>query len=510
MSKNYLNISFAGDLEKRKDRFIYRCFEILPALISWGTIFLAVILSWLAPSVAAVLIIIFACYWLLKVLYLAFHQVASYRIMKKVLSIDWLEKVNKEDGWRDIYHLVILPAYREEADIIRSSVQSLLESAYPKDRLIVVLAIEERAGKSAIETAGKIQQEFSGKFFNFLVSLHPKDIPGEQAGKGANVAWAVKEVGKLIEKAGLFRENIIASIFDIDTKPHRQYFAVLAWHYLNAEDPLRASYQPIPVYNNNIWQSPAFSRVIATSGTFWQMMQQERPEQLVTYSSHSMPFKVLQEIGYPDNMVSDDSRIFWKSYLAYDGKYKVIPLYCTVSMDAVLAGSVFKTAVNQYKQQRRWAWGCENIPFLFYGFWKNKKISLGKKLLHSLVILDGFWSWAVAALLIFLMGWLPLMVGGQDFQATLLSYNLPRTTSFIMTIAMIGMIVSAILSLLLLPSRPPGCRRWKNVSMFFQWLLLPITLIVFGALPALESQTRLAIKKPLGFWVTEKKRGDKK
>jgi hypothetical protein len=40
--------------------------------------------------------------------------------------------------------------------------------------------------------------------------------------------------------------------------------------------------------------------------------------------------------------------------------------------------------------------------------------------------------------------------------------------------------------------------------MFLQWLLLPVTLIVFGAFPALESQTRMIINKPLGFWVTEK------
>lgn len=524
MKNDYLTLSSAKDLKNPKDWFIYRCFEILPAFLSWGTLFLAFILSWLAPVTVAIFIIVFNCFWLFKIFYLSFHQSASYRIMKKNLSIDWLEKIKNrassgnegEEGdkvpfalkkWQDIYHLIILPMYREGADVVRPSFLALTEADYPKDKMIVVLAVEERGGKEAEETAEMIQREFGKNFFQFLITRHPKNIPGEVAGKGSNVSWAIKKARELaVDKLSLPCENIIVSNFDIDTRPYPQYFAVLTWHYLTLENPLRCSFQPIPIYNNNVWQAPAFSRVIATSGTFWQMMQQERPEQLVTYSSHSMPLKALIEIGYPQNIVSDDSRIFWKSYLAYGGDYKVVPLYYPVSMDAVLAKNLLKTAVNQYKQQRRWAWGCENIPYVLYGFLKNKKIPLKEKIHHTLVLLDGFWSWSVAALLIFFLGWLPSMVGGENFQISLLSYNLPRTTSVIMTIAMIGMVVSAALSMLLLPPRPKNLGKWKNFSMIFQWLLLPFTLIIFGAFPALETQARLALSKYLGFWVTEKVR----
>ena len=73
-----------------------------------------------------------------------------------------------------------------------------------------------------------------------------------------------------------------------------------------------------------------------------------------------------------------------------------------------------------------------------------------------------------------------------------------------MTLAMIGMVVSAIISLLLLPPRPADCSRWKSLSMVFQWLLLPLTLIIFGTFPALDAQARLILGKPLSFWVTEK------
>jgi len=175
-------------------------------------------------------------------------------------------------------------------------------------------------------------------------------------------------------------------------------------------------------------------------------------------------------------------------------------------MDAVMAKNLGRTIVNQYKQQRRWAWGVENAPYLFYGFLKNKKISLSKKLFHTFNILDGFWSWSTSSLLIFFLGWLPLILGGGEFNISLLSYNLPRLTSNLMTIAMIGMIIGATLSMLLLPPRPSRYSKLKNLSMVLQWVLLPLTLIGFGAFPALDAQTRLMFKKYLGFWPTEKTR----
>src|SRR4030042_6462138 len=514
MSIDYLNLSRAKDLKNSKERIFYRFLEVLPGFLSFGTLGVVFLFSWLMPVVMAVFIIIFDLYWLLRIVFLSFHQISSFLQMKKNLKTNWLGKLsqltinNKQlaiKNWQDVYHLIILPMYKEDIEIVRTTLQSLVDSECPKENFIVVLATEERAGEGVQEAVKKLGKEFSEIFFKFLITCHPKDIPGEIAGKGSNVAWAQKKFKEeILNKLSIPSENIIVSNFDIDTKPYPQYFSCLTYHYLTAKNPLKSSYQPIPVYNNNIWEAPAFSRVIATSGTFWQMMQQERPEQLVSYSSHSIPFKVLADVGYPLNMTSDDSRIFWKAYLFYNGDYKVVPLYYPFSMDAVLAENFSKTVVNQYKQQRRWAWGCENIPYIFFNFLQNKKIPLIEKIRHSFVILDGFWSWAVATLIIFLLGWLPLMIGGEHFKTSLLSYNLPRLTSLIMTAAMVGIVISAITSLLLLPPRPKGLSRWKNISMFFQWLLMPVTLIVFGAFPALESQTRLALKKYLGFWVTEK------
>jgi len=503
--QSYINIARAQDLENPKERVLYRLLEILPGFLSWATLILALLLSWKLPVGAAIFIILFDFYWLLKVIYLSFHQVASFFQMRKNLKINWLEKIKNIEGWERIYHLIILPTYKEERKIIESSIEALVNSDYPKEKMMVVLAVEERAGSEIQKMAKEIEKKFSKSFYKFLVSLHPKNLPNEIPGKGSNESWAIKVASeKIIKPSNIKKEDIIVSSFDIDTRPYPRYFSCLTFRYLTAENPQRSSFQPIPVYNNNIWLAPAFSRLVATSNTFWQMMQQERTELLVTYSSHSLPFKVLEEVDYPKNVVSDDSRIFWKAYLFYDGNYKVIPLHYPVSMDAVLAKNLYRTIINQYKQQRRWAWGCNDMPFLIFGFLKNNKINLAKKFQHLSNIFDGFWSWATTALLIFFLGWLPLILGGESFGGTLLSYSLPRLTRSLMTLAMTGMVVSAVLSFLMLPPKPKNFGIIKNVVFIFQWLLLPLTLIVFGAIPALDSQTRLILGKYLDFWPTEK------
>jgi hypothetical protein len=338
------------------------------------------------------------------------------------------------------------------------------------------------------------------------VTIHPADIVGELAGKGANATWAARQAKKeIIDALAMPYEKIIVSNLDIDTRIFPEYFGRLTYAFLTCSNPYRSSFQPIPVYNNNIWNAPAFSRVVATSGTFWHMMQQERPERLATFSSHAMSWQALVELDFWNTKnVSEDSRIFWKSLLFYDGDYRVEPLFYPVSMDANLAPDFLDTAANVYRQQRRWGWGSENIPYVIFGFLKNKKIGLWTKIRWTFNHLEGFWSWATNAVIIFMLGWLPLFLGGPQFNLTVLSYNLPQVTRLIMTLTMVGLVSSAIISTLLLPPRPARYGAGRHLAMVLQWILLPVTILIFGALPGLEAQTRLMLGRYMGFWVTPK------
>ncbi|HVN26135.1 MAG TPA: glycosyltransferase family 2 protein [Candidatus Paceibacterota bacterium] len=494
-----------------------RFFEMLPGILAWSTIVLMVLFSWLLPVWVSVFIILFDVYWLLKTAYLSLHLRATYQAMKANMKVDWqaeLDKLASAGGvrmpWRDVWHLVILPMYDEPYEVVKESFESLLAVRYPTDRMIVVLALEERAGAGARETGERIGREFGPRFGRFMTTVHPAGAAGEIPGKGSNEAWAGREAqAKIVDPMRIGHGRVLVSVFDVDTQVFPDYFGRLTYLFLTVRDPLRAIYQPIPFFTNNVYEAPALARVVAFSTTFWQMMQQSRPERLTSFSSQSIPLSTLIDVGFWDcDIVSEDSRIFWQGYLRYHGDFRVEPMLYPVSMDANVAPTFWGTMRNIYKQQRRWGWGAENIPYMLDGFRRDPEIPAAKKRYWAFNGIEGFHSWATNSLMIFALGWLPLFLGGRHFGSTLLAYYLPHVTRWIITLSMLGIVSSAILSILLLPPKPRDFGPYRYLIYLLQWAFMPVTLIVFGAFPGLEAQTRLMLggKYRLGFWVTPKGR----
>ncbi|HEX9608810.1 MAG TPA: glycosyltransferase family 2 protein [Candidatus Paceibacterota bacterium] len=504
MAEVGLHIGRAADLSGRA-HVLYRALEILPATLSWGTLLSVVLLSVYAPAWAAYLIIAFSLYWLLKTVYLSIHLRHNWKRLLHNMELDWGERLSHLKH-EHLWHLVILPFYKESLETVECSLAALEKTTGNKKRIMVVLAAEERAGEEAKKIADTLVGRYKSTFGHMLVTVHPSGVPGEMPGKGSNISYAAVEARRLLlDRLGIPYGDIIVSAFDVDTVVYPKYFQCITWHFLTVEDPYRASFQPVPLYNNNIWEAPALARVVAVSSSFWQMIQQERPEKLATFSSHAVSFLALHRAGYwQRNMVSEDSRIFWNLFFANGGNYQVIPIAYPISMDANFTSSFWQTMINIYRQHRRWTWGVENVPYIIYQSLRNQTIPLRKRLRAIAVQVEGFWSLATHPLILLLLGWLPIVLGNRAFHVTVLSYNLPIAARTILTVAMVGLIISAAISLTLLPPRPGHYGKPRVIAQVLQWLLVPITMVVFSAIPGLESQTRLALGRYLGFWVTPK------
>ncbi|MDO8469440.1 MAG: glycosyltransferase family 2 protein [bacterium] len=488
-----------------------RVLECIPAATAWLTLVFLVVASWQLPSVVVVFIVLYDLYWLFKVLYLFSHLVVSFHALRRNMRTDWVARLRaeQEGRWETVRHLVIFPFYRESREVIRASLRALVAANYPRERLLVVLAGEERGGTEDMAVAVAIQAEFGNEFGGFLTTVHPGEIPGELPGKGSNETWAARTaVRELIDARGIPHDTVLVSVFDMDTRVAPEYFGILTFRFLTAAHPLRSSYQPTPIFSNNFHTVPVFARLIGLSATFWQLMQQGRPEQLVTFSSHSMPLPALVAVGYWDStIVSEDSRIFFQCLLRYRGDWRSVPLIYPVYMDAVAGRSFLGAMRNLYKQQRRWAWGVENFPYLIEALSRTPGIPVRVRWFWLWRTFDGFYSWATSSFIIFLFGVLPNVLGGDLFRTTVISYNLPRITGWLVNLSSVGIITSAFLSLFIIPAYREKGRHWTwSLWALLQWVLMPLTFIVFGSIPALEAQTRLALggRFRLGFWKTPK------
>ena len=178
--------------------------------------------------------------------------------------------------------------------------------------MTVVLCWEERGGDETRQVVEAVERKYKNKFLEFISVMHPAGLTGEIPGKGSNTVYSAKVIKEsLVDRLEIPHDKVIVSNFDIDTVIYPEYFGILTHTFLTTPNPLKASYQPIPLYVNNIWEASSFARVVAFSATVWHTIKQERPESATTFSSHSMSWQALEDVGFwQKNMVSEDSRIF--------------------------------------------------------------------------------------------------------------------------------------------------------------------------------------------------------
>ncbi len=491
-------------------RWQKRAIEILPGALVWTTLILSLVLSIFQPLWVVYFIIVFDLYWLLRVIYFIPFLLGSWWQYRRALRRDWQTESERLPGYDRVRHLIFLPTYKEEPNVIRETLESLLACREPAERMLVVLAGEARDAERFATIQKDVLPAFAGKFGALMTTVHPVGLPDEIPGKGSNLHWSGHEAVPKILAMGFAPENVIVSSFDVDTIVHPHYFSCLTWHYLTVDEPTRSSYQPVALYNNNLWESPAAVRIAMFGTTFWLMTELARPEGMMTFSSHSMSLRMLIDVGYwQKDIVSEDSRIFLQGLVQYAGRYRVTPIHLPVSMDTVMTGNYGQALVALYKQLRRWAWGIENFPYMVEAFAKQKDMPLWIKITWLFKQLEGMYTWATAPFLIFILGYLPFWFASEDLRSFAIFQNTPFTLQWLMRLAMIGLFVSATLALTMLPPRPSHYSRpYAYAMMLAQWALLPVTFLLFGAIPAIDAQTRLMLGKYLGFNVSPKRAQD--
>ncbi len=525
MKTTDIEIPYQGQRSRR-----YRFFEMVPGLISWSLLLLPFALSLINPRLTVLFIIAYLLLWFVKSVGMSVRALQGFNRLTRYQKLPWrdmtddLQKgevsVTSAPEWHaenikrlkakqpvvrpaDIVHAVIIATYQESREVLEPTIRALMNSDYEVKKVLLVIAYEERGGKEVAERAEALVSEYKEKFMDALAIGHPADIPNEVIGKGGNITYAGRKVEAYVREKSLDPLNVIVTTLDSDNRPHRNYLAALTYTYCACPDPRYASFQPIPLFTNNIWDAPAPMRVVATGNSFWQTIVALRPHMLRNFSSHAQSLQALIDTDFWSvRTIVEDGHQFWRTYFRYDGKHEVYPVFVPIYQDAVFAGGYIKTLKAQFVQMRRWAWGASDIAYVAdTGFFKPNNVSKFDLWAKLLRLIEGHISWATSALMITFSAFIPLLFNSNDYGAN----QLPLVASRLQTLAMAGIIISLFFSLKTLPPKPARYKAHRTFFMIIQWVYLPVTTIIYGSFSALYSQTRLLLGKYLGkFDVTEK------
>ena len=124
---------------------------------------------------------------------------------------------------------------------------------------------------------------------------------------------------------------------------------------------------------------------------------------------------------------------------------------------------------------------------------KQRKMPLKDLLPKFIRLLDGHVTFAAVSPIVAFGGWVPLLFRFNS--RNMIAHNLPYLVGTIQTIAALGLFVSIILSMKMLPPRPKRYKKSKKVIMVLQWVLSPIIAIVYSSFAAFHSQSKLAFGK---------------
>ena len=522
---------------------LYRFLEMSPAIMSYSLVLLPVILSIYNTVWAAYFLVAYVLIWFFKAIAMSYRVLQGHQRMNIARVLDWeeyladiekpeaaIERLEGDtDKWSKIHrqnlltytkqtnqsrllpsqvvHVSMIAVYNESIDVVEPTIQSVVDSiGNHADQMVLVIAYEERGGAEVEAMVKKLIRKYR-HFFRYTTAIkHPDGMEGEVIGKGGNITYAGRKLQKWLDKESIDYERVLVTTLDSDNRPDPSYYAALSYSYIISNDRIYKSFQPIPLYFTNIWDVPAPMRIIATGNSLWMLVTVMRQHLLRNFSAHAQPMAGLVKTDFWSvRTIVEDGHQYWRSYFKFDGRYDVLPIYVPIHQDAVLAATYRKTLKAQFIQLRRWAYGASDIAYVAHtGFFLKNKMPRVDLVLKLGRLIESHVSWATAAVMVAAAGWIPLFFN-PDSNTNLVALQLPDLVATLQRVATVGIFITMYIGIVSLPPRPARVGRHISVAMYVQWLLLPLTTILYNTFAAIYSQTRLFLGLYLDkFDVTEK------
>ncbi|MCU0479766.1 MAG: glycosyltransferase family 2 protein [Anaerolineae bacterium] len=477
--------------------------------VAWSAILIVVVGAIFSPVFVFTLSAIVGIYMAGRFVMAGFLALGGVIRIKRAQNIDWRTKyahLRRADSlaWSDVLHVLVIPNYKEDYQVLHDTLSRIAESPLAKTNVCVVLGMEERE-QGASAKAESLMIAFESRFLHIITTFHPKDIPGEVAGKSSNEAWATREAyNTLVIGHGYDMDNMVITIMDADSLIHPRYLEAVTCHFATtpAQNRYNEMWQAPIRYDNNISKVHPFFTFIHAYSTAWYLsgLSGRHPMPLSTYS---LSFRLAHEVGYWDtDVIPEDWHMYIKCYFKKGGNLRLTPIYLPFSGYSAAVGETFMEAVrSQYAQSVRHMWGAEDVGYILDQSSKHQSMPI----LPQLTI---FWrvfhNHALST-----TGWIITNLGVQ--LALLIYPNLQNNPAISTQMALLHAIIQIIIAVSILfwvidmrmrPQKSWTIGEWILTAISF--IIMPFTTVVMTIMPALEAQTRLMLGIPIHYRVARK------
>ncbi|KAJ3071857.1 hypothetical protein HDU98_004707 [Podochytrium sp. JEL0797] len=308
-----------------------------------------------------------------------------------------LEDGESQLAVRDIFHVVVIPNYKESIETLTETLDVLASHPLARTNYKVCLAMEATED-GCEQKAVRLTAQFDAAFHTVTYTVHPKNLPGEIRGKSSNSNWACTQLFHRFAKSGsllpidgakvstaathpqdyvpISNPAIYQHIFtciDADTCFAADYFTTVAYEYtsLSPHGRKAAMFIPSIVFDRNSDKVNALVRVMDISWSASQLSYflPNYPFKPAT-SAYSVPMEMARAVGFWDTTseaLGEDYHMTIKCAFATSGRLRIIPIFSPASQFNVCGDkpTFISGCFARLQQLRRHMWGSLDLGYTF-------------------------------------------------------------------------------------------------------------------------------------------------
>lgn len=406
----------------------------------------------------------------------------------------------------EVHHLVVIPNYMEPPEILHRTLQSLAVQQDARDRMTVVLGMEERE-QDARDKARALIEQFKGRFFCMLATYHPSHLPGENPGKATNESWATYSAHQeLVDRLGITTDKIVVTVVDSDSIVHPYYFGELRFQF--TADPRRYSliWQAPILLDNDIWQTNAAIRLVTffsnaiSAGDYFNPWEARFP-----YSTYSISMRLLEDVNYWDpTLVAEDVNIFMRSFFQKGGKAFIQRIFLPVHGNPVHGANLWHAMSIFYNQKVRQGWGGTEIGNLFQKWDYATRAPFLYKFGRLLKLIHDHLFFSTAGFIVSLGTVLSILL---DHSAVITIPPVSFSPLFFILLNLVGGSTLVVIWITERLRLSRGRMDWNLKTLLpevVSWAIFPVLFFLLINLPGLQAQTRMLLGQSLPFKRTPK------